>query len=123
MPGRDCPVHLTHAAPFDVQPNQLVFYDVIELGTAARSGVLSTIADAGGEARLPDAITLSEFKRWITFVEGYHDDTTEESFLNLCTVVKVTPADDCPSACVVVELPAAAHRRPNDMSCFLIPFC
>lgn len=92
----DRPVCLTSSAPFDIQPNQLVLYDVIDVATTSRSGVLSTIAYAGGEARLPGAITLSDFKRWIRFVEDNSKRSEEDSLEDLCTVVKVTPASACP---------------------------
>lgn len=91
QPGLDRPVCLTRSAPFDVHSGELVFYDVAESSTTSRSEVLSIIAEAGGEAPASlDDITLSEFQQWMTFVEGNSGTAEEKSFVDLCTVVKVT---------------------------------
>lgn len=89
MPAPGCvrPVCFTRSAPFDICPGQLVLYEVIDTNVTSRCSVLSTIAEAGGEARLPDAITLADFQIWIAFVKGHceHDDLADGF-----TVVKVT---------------------------------
>lgn len=108
MLARDGQVCLTRSAPFDILPDQLMFYDVVDGSTTRRSSVLSNIADAGGEARLPDAISLSEFTQWVAFVESdSHGSGDGLSLLRLCTVVKVTP----------MSAIAAGQGRPGDTPC------
>lgn len=93
MPGRGGgPVCLTRSAPFDVGSSQLVFFDVIDINTTARSSALSCIAKAGGEAKLPDTLTLSDFKIWIKAVDDTPAKVARESFSMICTVLKVPPA-------------------------------
>lgn len=89
MPGLDGPVCLTRSAPFEVSPHQLVFYEVIDVSTSARCSVLSTIAEADGEARLPDDITVSDFKKWITATEDNNEIARQRPFTFLRVVVKV----------------------------------
>lgn len=91
MPGLSGPVYLTRSAPFKVYSHQLIFYDVISTKITSSSSVLSTIAEAGGEATLPAAITLSEFKAWIAAVEDKKFQRRNRPFSFLCTVVKVIP--------------------------------
>lgn len=62
-------VGMTRKAPFYVDAHQLVFYDVIDPWVASQCSVLSCIAEAGGEARLPDTVTVSDLRNWITAVE------------------------------------------------------
>lgn len=89
MPGVGQPVCLTRSAPFHVDTHQLVFYDVIDASITCRSSVLSTIADAGGDARLPDSITLSDFKQWVSAVAERDESVRSKPFSFLCTVAKV----------------------------------
>ena len=91
MASCDIPVCLTRSAPFEIHPRQMAIYDVIDVSVTDRCSVLSTIAEAGGDARLPDAITMSDFKQWLTFVQGDKREAKEMPFSGLCTVVKVTP--------------------------------
>lgn len=91
MPALDVPVCFTSSAPFRVDSNQLVMYDVIDSHFISRSSVLSTIAEAGGEAKLPDAITLSEFRQWMKAAEAPWGMDATKRFPLLCSVLKVAP--------------------------------
>ena len=92
MPGLDSPVCFARAAPFNVSSRQLVFYDVIDVNITSKCSVLSCIAEGGGEARLPDAITLSDFKQWMSAVEDTTEDGGERSFPSICILAKVCSA-------------------------------
>lgn len=92
--GLDVPVCLAGSAPFKVQTKQLVFYDVIDVNITSKSSVLACIAESGGEARLPDAISLSDFKQWMSAVDGTSKDVRKESFSFICTVAKVSISSD-----------------------------
>lgn len=61
----DSPVCLTPSSPLALPPGALVFYDVVDPHIVSRSRVLLCIAEAGGDARLPDAVTVSDFKIWM----------------------------------------------------------
>lgn len=102
MPGLGQPVCLTRSAPFHVDSQQLVFYDVVDASVTCRSSVLSNIAEAGGDARLPDAITLSDFKQWVSAVGNNCECNKSKPFAFLCNVAKVWPVwDREPSHCLV----------------------
>lgn len=88
MPGVDHPVHFARTAPFDVTTGQLVFYDVVLCDVMSRSSVLSCIAEADGEAKLPDSVTLSEFKSWISAVSESDFIFQTRSFDFMCTAIK-----------------------------------
>lgn len=85
----DGPVCLTRSAPHEAFSGQLIFYDVIDSAAIARSGVLSCIVEAGGEAVLPDSITLAEFKTWLTKGDATIAEAEKWSFPLFCTLMKV----------------------------------
>lgn len=85
----DAPVCLTRAAPHGAYAGQLLFYDVIDESTVSRSGVLSCIAEAGGEVVLPDAIRLPEFRTWVAATNADKAALDLMSFTSICTVLKV----------------------------------
>ena len=92
MPGCAHPVYFSRSAPFHVNSGQLTFYDVIDSDVMARSSVLSCIAEAGGQAKLSDDITVSDFRKWIAAVAD--DDLTfqRRPFPSMCAIIKVAPA-------------------------------
>lgn len=56
-----------------------------------RSGVLSSIAEARGDAKLPDMLTLSDFKSWSKEAAGGNDQPQCTDMVHACTVLKVSP--------------------------------
>ena len=54
--------------------------------------MLSNIAEAGGDARLPSSVTVSDFKKWITAVEDSKAIVKQRPFSYLCVVLKVPNA-------------------------------
>lgn len=99
MPGLDIPVCFARAAPFNVSSRQLVFYDVIDVELTSKCSVLSCIAKVGGAGRLPDAITLSDFKQWMAAVEDTRGDV-RKSYSRLSV--------SCPRYMCICILPAPA---------------
>lgn len=97
MPGCDHPVHLSGSAPFEIGCGQIFFYDVIESDAMSRSSVLSCVAEGGGEAKLPQSVTVSEFRKWLTAVTDSDVVYRNRSFASMCTIVKVAPASPCSS--------------------------
>lgn len=88
----DAPVCLTRSAPLDSYSGHLLFYDVIEPSSVSRSGVLSCIAEAGGEVVLPDAIRLPEFRAWVAATNADRAAVDVMAFTSICTVLKVRHA-------------------------------
>lgn len=89
MPALQGSVCLTSSAPFPIEPNQLILYDVIDASTVCRSGVLSCIVEAGGEATLPDTVTLPDFKAYVRAVSYTGEKFRRLPFESMCTVMKV----------------------------------
>ena len=89
MPGFDHPVYFSRSAPFDIHRGHLVFYDVVERDVMSRSSVLSCIAEADGEATLPDSVTLSDFKYWIAAVSEEDAVFRYRPFKFMCILIKV----------------------------------
>lgn len=89
MTGLEAPVCLTSSAPVEAFSGQLVFYDVIEPSTVSRSGVLSCIAEAGGDVVLPDAIRLPEFRTWVAATNADRGTVDAMAFTSICIVLKV----------------------------------
>lgn len=90
MPAVDLrPVCFTRTDTVAVSPGELVFYDIVDANLTSRCGVLSCVAEAGGEAQLPETVTLSDFRSWITagVPDGNHHRDTP--FQTLCTILKV----------------------------------
>lgn len=82
-------VYFTPESPVDVPPNALVIYDVVEPEALVSSSVLACIAESGGQARLPDAVTLSEFKTWTEAVTAGEETQKCMAIGKLCTIAKV----------------------------------
>lgn len=93
--GIDHPVHFSRSAPFQVDCDQLIFYDVIERSVVSRSSVLACVAEAGGKAKLPDSITVSDFKHWLAAATDSDLHFRSRSFTCKCTVIKVAPTSEC----------------------------
>ena len=91
MPGCEPPVHFSRSAPFNVEPGQLMFYDVIGPAVMARSSVLSCIAEADGAATLPGSVTVSEFRKWAAAVSDSDAVFRSRPFASMCTIIKVAP--------------------------------
>lgn len=93
----DSPVTFTPSSALGVSPGALVFYDVVDPDIVSRCSVLSCIAEAGGEAKLPDAVTLSDFRTWMMAVPwqpcGNKDNVL--SFHTMCIAAKVGSCPDC----------------------------
>lgn len=86
---RSYPVHLTQTAPVAISPGELLFYDIVDAKSVSRSSVLSCIAEAGGDASLPHAVNVSQFRAWLTACAASQEDKKLIPFSDLCTVVKV----------------------------------
>lgn len=82
-------MHLTQTAPFTISPGELIVYDVVDAKTVSRSSVLSCITDAGGDARLPEAVSVPEFRAWVTACAASKEDRMLTPFPTLCTILKV----------------------------------
>lgn len=79
----------------------MLFYDVVPADAVSRSDFLSSIAEAGEEVRLPDFVTLSEFRSWLNALskvpaltsdsgdEPDRSETYDMRMAELCTVLKV----------------------------------
>ena len=81
------PVCLTHVAPAETCSGQLHVFSPVPEDVVSRSGVLSSIAEAGGDAKLPGVVSLSEFRTWadtVTDPKKYYD------MAQLCSVLKVS---------------------------------
>lgn len=96
MPGCAHPVYLAQSAPFDVDPGQLIFYDVIEPCVVARSSVLSCVAGADGEAKLPESVTVSDFRKWLCTVADSDDTFQSRPLAYMCAIIKVVPRSRSP---------------------------
>lgn len=83
-----CPVHFTQVAPVPISSGELVLYDVVNTKTGSRRSFLACIAEAGGNARLPEAVNASEFRAWLAAGAG-SKDMKRTPFSTLCTIVKV----------------------------------
>lgn len=63
--------------------------------------MLSCIAEAGGEARLPDSVTVSGFRQWVAAVADDDEIFESRAFASRCTVrshlllLLSAPADAC----------------------------
>lgn len=81
----------TPSSPPDTSPGSLVFYDVVDCDVVSRCSVLSCIAEAGGEARLPEAVTVSDFRTWLSAVPpgAQNRDLTKLDLSTMCTAAKV----------------------------------
>lgn len=111
MPAIDGPVCLTYSAPADVYAGQLLVYDVVPPSAVSRSGFLSSIVEAGGDVRLPDFVTLSEFKAWTSTI-ATKQTAADLNIAQACIVLKVRPIWSCSSRAAATTLakssPAAA---------------
>lgn len=67
----------------------LVYYDAVPQDVVARSSVLSNIAQAAGDARLPDAVSLDDLRTWHYWSALDLPHTAFVGFRVLGTVVKV----------------------------------
>ena len=101
-----CPVHLTQTAPLTTSPDDLISCNIVDVDTVSRSSVLSCIAEAGGDARLPEAVTVAEFKAWVSAGAASKQHVIHTPFSTLCTIVKV-----CPLATTLGGRDSASYRR------------
>lgn len=110
---------MTRTPPFHVESGQLVFYDVIDTHITSRSSVLSCILEAGGDATLPEAIRLLEFKIWITAAQTDRYGRQSMKFESICTALKVRRSSDQPL--VIVDcVRASAEAGMNRIDKFLV---
>lgn len=91
MSDIDGPVCLTRSAPDQSYAGQLFLFDAIPSGVVSRSGVLSSIAEASGSesVRLPDFVTLAEFKIWSSTIRNAEIISDCKDMAHACTVLKV----------------------------------
>lgn len=91
MPCIDGPVCLTRSAPDDSYAGQLLLFDVVPPNVVSRSGVLSSIAEASGDASLtlPDFVTLAEFRTWSNTIRDAEDIPGCKDMVHACLVLKV----------------------------------
>lgn len=97
MPGCAHPVYFSRSAPFDVNSGLLIFYDVVEPGVMARSDVLSCIAVGDPEAKLPESITVSDFRNWVHAVTDSEAIIQSRPLVYVLAIVKVVPLSRYPS--------------------------
>eukprot|EP00892_Ulva_mutabilis_P008344 jgi/Ulvmu1/5882/UM026_0002.1 len=83
------PAIVTQAAPHDAFNGYLMICDVVEPCMVARSNVLQCIAEAGGNASLPTAVTLSDFSVWRQAGSSKEYQHGSLCIADLCTVIKV----------------------------------
>lgn len=85
------PVRLTPTAPANHDLGYLKVFKVHK-DDVSRSNVLSCVVQAGGDAVLPGAISLTEFNTWLTWSMSTVDEGRLEIpyFQLVCTVLKVT---------------------------------
>lgn len=88
----DIPVFFTPSGPVDISPGALVFYDVVSPEIVSRCSALSCIAEAGGEARLPLAVSVADFRTWLMAVpwQTSAEDGQKLTFSTICTAAKVS---------------------------------
>ena len=79
----------TGAALLHVSPGDPVFYSIVPEDITARSRVLSCIAEAGGEAHLPPAVSNADFRTWMTACQADEAKRQSIDIQTLCTVLKV----------------------------------
>ena len=93
----DSPVTFTPSSAPAVSPGALVFYDVVNPDVVSRCSVLSCIAEAGGEGKLPDAVTLSDFRTWMTAApwQPCGKKGNVLSLHTICIAAKVGSGPDC----------------------------
>lgn len=89
MYGSSGPVWFTRPAHLDVAPGALFVCEIVDPEVVSRCSVLSCIAEAGGEAKLPDTVNMSEFRTWIMATKGNYNDHESMSFDTISTVLKV----------------------------------
>lgn len=90
------PVHVTQTAPVTISPGELSFYDVIDAKIVSRSGVLLCIAEAGGDAKLPEAVSTSEFRAWVAACAASNED---KKCIPLTMLSKIIPVRRGASLC------------------------
>lgn len=93
----DGPVCLTRTAIHADYSGQLIFHDVLPSSSCSKSGVLSSVVEAGGEALLPEAVTLAQFKTWLTATTATLAEINNMPFSSFCTVVEVGATPSCPA--------------------------
>lgn len=89
--GTDSPARLTPVSTSDAPPGSLVFHDVVDPRVVSRCSALSLIAELGGEAQLPGAVSMAAFRAWLAAETALADDPegTKLSFGTICTAAKV----------------------------------
>lgn len=85
----DKPVCLTRSAPFTVDSDHLVFYDVIGPSIISQSSVLSSLVEAGGEAKLPESVSIDDFRTYIQAAQGDPWMFSSLAFASMCRVIQV----------------------------------
>lgn len=70
--GPDSAVHF-HRSPAAEEISQFRVCEAVSDEAVARSTVLSSIAEAGGDAQLPGAVTLAGFRIWRNLASGNPD--------------------------------------------------
>lgn len=83
------PVCVTRTAPFTIDSNQLVYYDVVDSSITSRCNVLSSIAQSGGDTKLPASVTLPSFKAYMSAAQGTDAIFKSMSLSSMCTVIEV----------------------------------
>lgn len=91
----DGPVYLTQSAPDAAYAGRIVLYDVVHPDVVSRSGVLSSIVEAGGDVKLPDTVNLSEFKAWCIATTSNKEDLKSLELGRMCTMLKVCFTQPC----------------------------
>lgn len=86
MLERARPICCTRSTPLEASNSGLIFENFVKSDVMSRSSVLSCIAEAGGDAKLPEAVNVSEFRTWMKAVEASDADI---SFEDICIVGKV----------------------------------
>lgn len=90
MLERARPICCTRSTPLEASNSGLIFENFVKSDVMSRSSVLSCIAEAGGDAKLPEAVNVSEFRTWMKAVPwNVEASDADISFEDICIVGNV----------------------------------
>lgn len=87
--SEDTCVRLTHSSSQSDSVGSLVFVDTVEPSIVSRCSVLSCISEAGGDADLPESVSVSNFRLWIACSGLQYSECRHLLFSTICRVLKV----------------------------------
>lgn len=85
------PVHFESSTSSGIDAEELVCATcgVVPADVVRRSSVLSCIAEAGADARLPDAVSEDSFSAWVKASKSDVSAADDMDYVTLCKVLKV----------------------------------